>query len=131
MEKAEGEEGSRRSSTCQPGSVWIKYSEMLLVENSRSVAVVVEVLLWGLGVVPLAGGGVHVVVVGALEEADSGGDWVYREGDAESLTPVRRNLVCFCVCWLALWIGMSHSLQRIALSSWQNRNALLSYKQQT
>ena len=38
---------------------------------------------------------------------------------------MRRNLLCFWVCSLALWIGRSHSLQRIALSSWQKRNACL------
>lgn len=45
----------------------------------------------------------------------------------ESFKPVRRNLLCFWVCSLALWIERSHSLQRIALSSWQNRHALLSW----
>lgn len=35
---------------------------------------------------------------------------------AESLSPVSRNLVCFCVCEFALCIGMSHSVHRIALS---------------
>lgn len=45
----------------------------------------------------------------------------------ESLTPVRRNLLCFIVCSLAAWIDPSQSLHRIALSSWQNRKALLSY----
>ena len=112
LQKGEGEgvEESRRSSTCQPGSVSIKYSEMLLVAEKGSCAA-------GVGVVALGGGG-----------ADSG---VYRAGEAERVTPVRRNLVCFCVCWLALWMGTSHSLQRIALSSWQNRNALLSCQTKT
>ena len=46
----------------------------------------------------------------------------------ESFTPVRRNLLCFWVCSLALCIGRSHSLQSIALSSLQNRYARLSCK---
>jgi hypothetical protein len=44
----------------------------------------------------------------------------------ESFTPERRNLLCFCVCSFAPWIGRSHSLHRIALSSWQNRYPRLS-----
>lgn len=44
----------------------------------------------------------------------------------ESFTPDRRNLLCFSVCSFALWIGTSHSLHRIALSSWQNRYPRLS-----
>ena len=51
----------------------------------------------------------------------------YVDGEAEILTPVRRNLLCFLVCSLAWCIGMSHSLHSIALSSWQNNNARLSY----
>ena len=33
-----GEEESRKSSTCQPGSISIKYSDMLLVEPPPSLA---------------------------------------------------------------------------------------------
>jgi hypothetical protein len=40
--------------------------------------------------------------------------------------PVIRNLLCFLVSSVSLWIGMSHSLQSIALSSLQNRYARLS-----
>ncbi|KAG6406456.1 hypothetical protein SASPL_134058 [Salvia splendens] len=69
--EGEGVEESRRSSTCQPGSVSIKYSEMLLVVEKGSCAAGVGVVL-----VPLAWGG-----------GDSG------MGDAERVTPVRRNLV--------------------------------------
>lgn len=49
------------------------------------------------------------------------------EEDAESLAPVRRNRLCFWVSSFALCIGMSHSVQSIALSSWQNRMARFSY----
>lgn len=58
----------------------------------------------------------------AVEDDEAG----YKEEEAESCTPVRRNLLCIWVCSLALWIGRSHSLQRIALSSLQKRMARLS-----
>jgi hypothetical protein len=45
-----------------------------------------------------------------------------------SLIPLRRNLLCFFVCSLVAWIFKSHSLHKIALSSWQKTNPFLSYK---
>jgi len=122
---------SRKSSTCHPGRVSIKYSDMLLalVEPVPSTATLLLLLL------------VVVVVV----EDGSGVVWcetLRREGvefesevvcdersmaEAASLTPVRRNLSCLRVCSLAEWIDTSHSLQRIALSCWQNVKALLSF----
>ena len=40
-----GEEESRKSSTCQPGSISIKYSDMLLVEPPPSLANMLSPLL--------------------------------------------------------------------------------------
>lgn len=37
--------------------------------------------------------------------------------ESESLTPVKKNLLCFAVCSLAEWMGRSQSLHKIALSS--------------
>lgn len=132
----EANEGSRKSSTCHPGSVSIKYSDILLVEyealsvfdgiglisTEAELEISLETVL-NLFVVAVDGGWVlKSVLVVEIDEV-----WLlYKLVEAESFTPVRRNLLCFCVCSLALWIEMSHSLQRIALSSWQNRNDLLS-----
>jgi hypothetical protein len=139
-------EGSRKSSMRQPGTV-SKYSDMLLVEieplsltwfSSKVYAVVADAVStegelrisleffrhgwWFLLLVVL------MFESKLLVEVD---DAVCREEEAESFTPVRRNLLCFWVCSLALWIGRSHSLHRIALSSWQNRRALLSWRKIT
>ena len=38
LQKPKGGEGSRKSSTCHPGSISIKYSDMLLVEPPPSLA---------------------------------------------------------------------------------------------
>lgn len=72
--EGEGEEESRRSSTCQPGRVSIKYSEMLLVENWRLL-----LLLFSCAgaIVLFAGGGVPFETASLLAfdvDADSDGE---------------------------------------------------------
>lgn len=49
-------------------------------------------------------------------------------GTAETRTPVSRNLQCFLVTAVALWIATSPSLHEIARSSWHKRNPLFSCK---
>lgn len=97
--------------------VSIKYSEMLLVETEPvSLPILFVLELQVLTSEP---------VVVALEHSDAGSE-SEEEEDAPSFTPVRRNLLCFWVCSLTPWIGMSHSVQSIALSSMQNIYARLS-----
>lgn len=103
---------SSRSSTCQPGHILMRYSEMLLAPK-LAVAEVVEAA----GTMGMAEK-LYAAVTGSGAEM----------GAAEKRTPVRRNLLCFMVRWLALCMEASQAPQRIALSSRQNRTALFSYK---
>ena len=148
-------EESRKSSKCHPGSVSIKYSDMLLADPPPPVAIWPPPPLFTTAAGVMFVGaltqtfGVHIV--GALETAATfltdpfdldaettqpplpigfspDGDGAYRAALAESLIPVKRNLSCFLVSSLAEWIGSSHSLHRIALSCWQNKNPRRSYK---
>lgn len=114
--KAE-EEGSRKSSTCQPGSVSMRYSDMLLVEYEPfSLVELFSSKLY----VPYGNGfsieeeldisletvrGRFMVENGVLEEAvmaaselvvvEEVDGFLYKLNEAESFTPVRRNLLCF------------------------------------
>lgn len=124
LEKPKGTEyESRKSSTCHPGRVSIKYSDMLLalVEGAASTPILLRVeedkgvVFWCETWRRESGAEFEVEVVSCDEE------------EAESLRPVRRNLSCLRVSSLAEWIDTSHSLHRIALSCWQNVKALLSY----
>ncbi|CAL9038060.1 unnamed protein product, partial [Musa banksii] len=49
-------------------------------------------------------------------------------GTAETRTTVSRNLQCFLVTAVALWIATSPSLHEIARSSWHKRDPLFSCK---
>ena len=149
LQKPEGAQvESRKSSTCQPGRVSIKYSDMLLVWSATKFSpalLLLVVIVGGVVLVRIGGCGIaRGAAAAATEFLIKGWDlwWsgtesqalvkasvegVYWAEVAESLTPVRRNLLCFWVCSLAVWIGKSHSLHRIALSCWQNKKARLSY----
>ncbi|CAL9125056.1 unnamed protein product, partial [Musa textilis] len=115
----------RKSSTCHPGSILIRYSEMLLLLLLLFVvaAVVAELLLLLLllALMPLPR---RLSTASATADSDGG------SGAAETLRPVRRNLLCFMVSAVALWIGTSQSLHRIARSSWQKSSPLFSFKKQ-
>ena len=61
---------------------------------------------------------VLLVIATSSEKVEHDDDEVgYILESAESFTPLRRNLLCFLVCSLALWIELSQSLHRTALSS--------------
>lgn len=138
-----GAEEASRSSTCQPGSVSIRYSEMLLVQRSsvldpwlesveafaifskgreESISVEASSFFLSSSSLLLLWSSLMVWWELSSEGMEMG------EKEEESLIPVSKNLLCFWVRWLAVWMGRSHSLQRIARSSWQKRKARLSYK---
>ena len=108
---------TRKSSTCQPGSVLVRYSEMLLLS-----------LPW---LVAGAGGGAAPQQKLALlfSSSDGGGGDGQAAGSAERRTPVSRNRVWRMVSSLAVCTDTSQSRHRIARSSLQNRRPLFSCKQ--
>lgn len=108
----------------------MRYSEKLLAQT-----VLPPIVPLAMGGVQSAGGSVLLGLflfgtasVGAalLQVADSDSGEAEGAEIEEISIPVRRNLVCFCVCSFALWIGTSQSLHKSALSCWQNRKALFS-----
>lgn len=121
MEKAKGtEEESRKSSTCQPGRVSIKYWDIVEPPLPSSIDV-------GEGVVDFSikeEEGIWFDLVVAEEGVDDEDE--EDEFVVEILIPVRRNLSCFCVSSFTEWIDESQSLHRIALSCLHNTKALLS-----
>lgn len=112
------EDESRRSSTCQPGRVSIKYSDILLVEPSFSFAnkfPVVDEVEFLTTVVGSEIKGVTETeslliqgfcVFGSVIESEpllktAEGDMSNAKAE-ETLIPVKRNLLCFWVCSLAV-----------------------------
>lgn len=153
----EAEQESRKSSKCHPGSISVRYSDMLLVRPFPGFAATGSELLLLFPSLLLgntageateaaafvefgSGGGGGGICWEDEEETETGRFWTeddsarmsgtvskpreavgfaeeaYRFEVAESLMPVRRKRLCFRVCSLTVWIGTSHSLQRIALS---------------
>lgn len=107
------DEGSRKSSTDQPGNVSIKYSDILLVETEQlSLMLMFSSTLFGVDGIEyelkisletearLLFVFFDVVVVAVSQQLDDE-EIGYKE-EGESLTPVRRNLLWFLVYSLAL-----------------------------
>jgi hypothetical protein len=108
---------TRKSSTCHPGSVLVRYSEMLLLSLPPLL---------------LVAGACGAAASPALRQklllvfSSSDGGAGHAAGSAESRTPVSRNRVWRMVSSLAVCTDTSQSRHRIALSSLQNRRALFS-----
>lgn len=108
---------TRKSSTCQPGSVLVRYSEMLLLSLPWLVAGADE------------GGAASPALPQQklpLLFSSSDGGAGHAAGSAESRTPVSRNRVWRMVSSLAVCTDTSQSRHRIARSSLQNRSPLFS-----
>ena len=118
---------TRKSSTCHPGSVLMRYSEMLLPLSLP--------LPWLVAGAADDGGGAADASPPALQQKlplpllfsssdpDGGGGGAgHAAGSAERRTPVSRNRVWRIVSSLAVCTDTSQSRHRMARSSLQNRS---------
>ena len=125
---------SRKSSTCHPGIVSIKYSDILL----ELFDPLLDPLYFGTVLILVAVFWLFWFRIGAETRSWppdlgfwSGTTLVSMVGNNvawDNLTPVCTNQLWFIVCSFTLWIATSQSLHSIALSCWQNNKPFFSCK---